>query len=130
MFDGVQKSLDTLGATMKDSQQLLRHVDARVTPMADNLMEPSTRLRATTAHTQQVVDGNVVRVLRDTNKTLGQVLAAAVASGAGGGSIKAAAQWEWGDVQNAMDLFARRLARNLSALTTGAATPADLPLPD
>jgi hypothetical protein len=41
-----------------------------------------------------------------------------------------AAQWEWGDVQNAMDLFSRRMARSISALTTGAATPADLPLPD
>jgi hypothetical protein len=48
----------------------------------------------------------------------------------GGGSVKAAAQWQWGDVQNAMDLFAKRMATNLSALTTGAATPADLPLPD
>jgi paraquat-inducible protein B len=70
MADGIQKSLDTLRVTMKDSQQLLRHVDARVTPMADNLMETSTRLRATIARMQQVVDGDVVRVLQDTNKTL------------------------------------------------------------
>ena len=34
---------------MKDSDQLIRHVDTRVTPMADNLMETSTRLRATIA---------------------------------------------------------------------------------
>ena len=55
---------------MKDSQQLIRHVDTRVTPMADNLMETSTRLRATITRVQQVVDGDVVRVLQDTNKTL------------------------------------------------------------
>ena len=70
MSDGIQKSLDALRTTMKDSQQLLRHVDTRVTPMADNLMETSTRLRATITRMQQVVDGDVVRVLQDTNKTL------------------------------------------------------------
>jgi paraquat-inducible protein B len=70
LSDGIQKSLETLRATMKDSQQLVRHVDARVTPMAENLMETSTRLRATITRLQQVVDGDVVRVLQDTNKTL------------------------------------------------------------
>jgi paraquat-inducible protein B len=70
MFNGVQKTLDAFRTTMQDSQQLLRHVDARVTPMADNLMETSTRLRATITRMQQVVDGDVVRVLQDTNKTL------------------------------------------------------------
>jgi paraquat-inducible protein B len=70
MSTGIQKSLDALRGTMQDGQQLLRHVDARVTPMADNLMETSTRLRATIARLQQVVDGDVVKVLQDTNKTL------------------------------------------------------------
>jgi len=70
MSDGIQKTLDALRTTMKDSDQLIRHVDTRVMPMVDNLMETSTRLRATTAHLQQVVDGDVVRVLQDTNKTL------------------------------------------------------------
>jgi paraquat-inducible protein B len=70
MSDGIQKTLDALRVTMKDGDQLIRHVDARVTPMADNLMETSTRLRATIARMQQVVDGDVVRVLQDTNKTL------------------------------------------------------------
>jgi phospholipid/cholesterol/gamma-HCH transport system substrate-binding protein len=67
---GMQKTLDTLRTTLQDSQQLLRHVDARVTPMADNLMETSTRLRATISRVQQVVDGDVVRLIQDTNKTL------------------------------------------------------------
>lgn len=70
MSTGIQKTLDSLRTTMQDSQQLLRHVDARVTPMADNLMETSTRLRATITRVQQVVDGDVVRLLQDTNKTL------------------------------------------------------------
>jgi paraquat-inducible protein B len=70
MSDGIQKTLDAVRTTLKDSDQLIRHVDTRVTPMVDNLMETSTRLRATIARMQQVVDGDVVRVLQDTNKTL------------------------------------------------------------
>jgi ABC-type transporter Mla subunit MlaD len=70
MSTGIQKTLDAFRATLQDSQQLVRHVDARVTPMTDNLMETSTRLRATIARMQQVVDGDVVKVLQDTNKTL------------------------------------------------------------
>jgi paraquat-inducible protein B len=70
LSDGLQKTLDAFRTTMKDSDQLIRHVDTRVTPMADNLMETSTRLRATIARVQQVVEGDVVRVLQDTNKTL------------------------------------------------------------
>ena len=70
MSDSLQKTLDAVRTTLKESDQLLRHVDTRVTPMADNLMETSTRLRATITRVQQVVDGDVVRVLQDTNKTL------------------------------------------------------------
>jgi paraquat-inducible protein B len=73
MSDGIQKTLDALRVTLKDSQQLLRHVDTRVTPVADNLMETSTRLRATIARVQQVVEGDVVKVLQDTNRTLQDV---------------------------------------------------------
>jgi ABC-type transporter Mla subunit MlaD len=61
----------------KDSDQLICHVDTRVTPMVDNLMETSTRLRATIARVQQVVDGDVVRVLQDTNRTLQEFTGAA-----------------------------------------------------
>jgi hypothetical protein len=43
----------------------------------DNLMETSTRLRATIARIQQVVDGDVVRVLQDTNRTLQEFSGAA-----------------------------------------------------
>ena len=77
MSDGIQKTLDAFRTTMKDSDQLIRHVDTRVTPMVDNLMETSTRLRATIARMQQVVDGDVVRVLQDTNKTLQEFTGAA-----------------------------------------------------
>jgi paraquat-inducible protein B len=70
MSSGLQKALDAFRETLKDSQQLLRHVDGRVTPMADTLMDTSKRLQATIARVQQVVDGDVVRVLQDTNRTL------------------------------------------------------------
>jgi paraquat-inducible protein B len=45
--------------------------------MADNLMETSTRLRATIARMQQVVDGDVVRLLQETGKTLQEFSGAA-----------------------------------------------------
>ena len=77
LSNGLQKTLDVFRTTLKDSDQLIRHVDTRVTPMADNLMETSTRLRATIARLQQVVDGDVVRVLQDTNKTLQEFSGAA-----------------------------------------------------
>src|SRR5262249_53709001 len=44
--------------------------DGRVTPMADNLMDTSKRLQTTIARLQQVVDGDVVRVLQGTDRTL------------------------------------------------------------
>jgi paraquat-inducible protein B len=77
LSNGLQKTLEVFQTTMKDSDQLIRHVDTRVTPMADNLMETSTRLRATIARLQQVVDGDVVRVLQDTNRTLQEFSGAA-----------------------------------------------------
>jgi paraquat-inducible protein B len=77
MSDSIQKTLDAFQTTMKNSDQLIRHVDTRVTPMVDNLMETSTRLRATVARVQQVMDGDVVRVLQDTNRTLQEFSGAA-----------------------------------------------------
>jgi paraquat-inducible protein B len=77
MSSGLLKTLDAFRATLQDSQQLLRHVDARVTPLTDSLMETSTRVRAMIARLQQVVDGDVVRVLQDTNKTLQEFSGAA-----------------------------------------------------
>jgi hypothetical protein len=98
-----------------------------------SLIVPQARLLSTVgslATGKQVFAGSLQAEAKLRDAATGQLLAALVARGAGGGSVKAAAQWEWGDAENAMDLFARRMARGLSALTTGAATPADLPLPD
>ena len=48
-----------------------------------------------------------------------QVLAAAVDRRVGGGSIKTAAQWQWGDAENAMNAWAAQLASRLSSWTSG-----------
>ena len=58
-----------------------------------------------------------------TDATTGQLLSEAVDRRLGAGSLKAAAQWEWGDVENAMDAWAKQAADRLSSWTSGAATP-------
>lgn len=82
-----------------------------------SLVVPQARVLSTVgslATGKQVFAGSLQAQAKLTDAATGQLLAAAVARGAGGGSIKAAAQWEWGDVQNAMDLFSRRMARSIS----------------
>jgi len=77
---------------------------------------------------KQVFAGGLQTEMKLTDAATGQLLSAVVARAMGGGSIKAAAQVEWGDAQNAMDFFAKRGATNLKALTTGRATVAELPV--
>ena len=55
-----------------------------------------------------------------TDSVTGQVLAAAVDKRVGGGSIKSAAQWQWGDAENAMTAWAQQLTTRLSSWTSGA----------
>ena len=58
-----------------------------------------------------------------TDSQTGQVLGAVVDREIGGGSIKAGFQWEWGDAENAITDWSKRLAEKLSSWTTGTATP-------
>ncbi len=58
-----------------------------------------------------------------TDSVTGEVLAAGVDRRVGGGSIKAAAQWEWGDAENAMKAWAEMLTTNMYAYTTGTKKP-------
>ncbi len=98
-----------------------------------SLVVPQARLLSTVgslATGKQVFAGSLQVEAKLTDASTGQLLGAWVARGVGGGSLKAAAQLEWGDAENAMDLFSKRATANLHALTTGAATPAQLPLPD
>jgi len=48
-----------------------------------------------------------------------QVLAAAVDKRIGGGGLKAAAQWQWGDAENAMNAWAEQLTTRLASWTSG-----------
>jgi len=48
-----------------------------------------------------------------------QVLAAAVDRRIGGGSLETAAQWQWGDAENAMNAWAEQLTSRLAAWTSG-----------
>jgi hypothetical protein len=54
-----------------------------------------------------------------TDSVSGEVLAAGV-DRRRGGSIKTAAQWEWGDAENAMKAWAEMITTNLYAYTSGA----------
>ena len=58
-----------------------------------------------------------------TDSTTGDILAAGVDRRIGGGAITTAAQWEWGDAENAMKEWAKLAAEWLSAWTGGAARP-------
>jgi hypothetical protein len=54
----------------------------------------------------------------------GELLAAAVDVRTGGTSMKAAAQWQWGDVEAAIDLWAQKTSERLKNLvTTGSTLP-------
>jgi hypothetical protein len=52
----------------------------------------------------------------------GQVLGAAVDRRVGGGAISTAAQWQWGDAENAMDHWAELTATRIQELQTGKLT--------
>jgi len=58
-----------------------------------------------------------------TDAATGQLLAAAIDKRIGGGSLETAAQWKWGDAENAMKAWATQLAERLSSWTTGTAKP-------
>jgi len=58
-----------------------------------------------------------------TDAETGQVLAEAMDKRVGGGSIEAAAQWQWGDAENAMKAWAAQIADRLAAWTAGGVKP-------
>jgi len=41
----------------------------------------------------------------------------------GGGSVEAAAQWQWGDAENAMKAWATQMTDRLSSWTSGGVKP-------
>lgn len=58
-----------------------------------------------------------------TDSVTGQLLGEWVDKRVGGGNIKTAAQWEWGDAENAMKEWATMAATKLSSWTSGAVKP-------
>ena len=58
-----------------------------------------------------------------TDATTGELLGEWIDRRVGGGSLEAAAQWKWGDAENAMKSWATQLAERLSSWTSGMATP-------
>jgi len=58
-----------------------------------------------------------------TDSVTGELLGMWVDKRVGGGSIKTAAQWEWGDAENAMKEWATMAATKLSSWTSGAVKP-------
>jgi len=65
--------------------------------------------------------GGATAEVKIVNSVTHQVLAAAVDKRVGGGSIKTAAQWQWGDAENAMTAWAQQLTTRLSSWTSGTA---------
>ncbi|MGH8550161.1 MAG: DUF3313 domain-containing protein [Methylococcales bacterium] len=58
-----------------------------------------------------------------TDSQTGRMLSAVVDRQIGGGSIEAGFQWQWGDAENAITNWSKRLAEKLSSWTTGTASP-------
>jgi hypothetical protein len=52
-----------------------------------------------------------------------QVLGLAVDRRTGGGAIQTAAQWQWGDAENAIKAWSSQLADGMHAYTSGARKP-------
>jgi Protein of unknown function (DUF3313) len=58
-----------------------------------------------------------------TDSETGVVLAAAVDRRIGGGALGTAAQWQYGDAENAVNAWAQQMTERLGAWTSGTATP-------
>jgi hypothetical protein len=58
-----------------------------------------------------------------TDSMTGQLLGAAVDRRTGGGAIQTAAQWEWGDAEDAIKQWSEMVATNLYAFTSGEKKP-------
>lgn len=87
-----------------------------------SLTEPHVRALATLKYvatgTYPFV-GSAEAEAKITDSVTGQTLAAAVSKRVGGGSVKAADQWELGDAENALTYWAQQMATRLSSWTSG-----------
>jgi hypothetical protein len=67
--------------------------------------------------------GGAQAAFKTTDAVTGQVLAAGVDRRVGGGAIQTAAQWQWGDAENAIKAWSQQLADGMYAYTSGARKP-------
>jgi hypothetical protein len=67
--------------------------------------------------------GGAQAEMKLTDAVTGQVLAEAVDRRIGGGAVSTAAQWQWGDAENAMTAWAKLATERLSSWTSGAVKP-------
>jgi hypothetical protein len=67
--------------------------------------------------------GGVEAALKITDTATGQTLAAAVDRRMGGSAMRAAAQWQWGDAENAIKAWAEQIATRLYEYTSGTKKP-------
>ena len=67
--------------------------------------------------------GSAQVAARLTDAQTGMVLGEWVERRIGGGNVKTAAQWQWGDAQNAIDQWATLSATRIGSWTSGAQTP-------
>jgi hypothetical protein len=67
--------------------------------------------------------GGVEGALKITDSATGQTLAAAVDRRMGASAMRAAAQWQWGDAENAIKAWAEQIATRMYEYTSGAKKP-------
>lgn len=93
---------------------------------ASTLLDPNARMLATLKYLATgsfPYVGSAQAELKITDSVSNEVLFEAVDKEIGGGSPKAAFQWQWGDAENAIDAWCEKLATHLAAVTSGEEKP-------
>jgi hypothetical protein len=67
--------------------------------------------------------GGAQAAFKATDAVTGRALAAGVDRQVGGGALQTAAQWQWGDAENAIKAWSQQLADGMYAYTSGARKP-------
>lgn len=90
------------------------------------MVVPQTRLLTTGVSLvtgKYPFSGGAQAVAKVSDSMTGQVLGAGADRRTGGGSIQAAAQWQWGDAENAIKKWCELITNGLYAYTSGAKKP-------
>lgn len=67
--------------------------------------------------------GGAQAEIKITDSVTGKVLAEGLDKRIGGGAFRSGFQWQWGDAENAINIWSEMLAKRLAAWTSGAETP-------